>query len=121
MDIEQALHSFWTQFGTAYEETSIPDNANLKEGYITYQKVFGNYLSPVFITGSICTRATSWATADRILNSINEALKDGGQIIKFDGGRIYFTKGSPFAQPMEEEDHTIKRYIVNISANYFTK
>lgn len=130
MDIEQAYHSFFSQFGLAFEESSIPEEIwdaetekmiPLTPPYITYQKIFGDVESPVFPTASIFTRSTSWAQADAILNSISEALAQGGQIIPFDKGRIYFTKGSPFAQPLSEEDRTIKRYVLNLSVICMTR
>lgn len=119
MDKEQALHSFWSQFCTAYEENSVPDNAVLP--YITYQKAFGDFDQPTAMTGSIYTRSTSWRQADSILNQIDNAIKEGGQIITFDDGKIYFTKGTPFAQTMGEDDRNIKRYVINLSVKFFTR
>ena len=122
MTKQQALLFFWSQFGVpAYDETDVPDDANVDEGYITFQKIEGEFESPVYPTASIWVRSTSWKKAERIKNSINEKLDRGGQIIKIEGGRVWFQKGSPFAQAMAESDRMIRRFVINIAVEFLTE
>lgn len=131
MDKQQALQSFWSQFGIpAFEETSVPDKiwdedaqkeVPVELPYITYQKILGELDEPVFPIASVWTRGSSWKEADRIMNSINDALKKGGQILKLDEGRMWIVRGSPFAQAMSDDDKTIRRYLINISVEFFTE
>ena len=131
MDKQQGLNQFWSQFGIpCFEETSVPDEIYdettgkmipLEPPYITYQKILGSLDEPVYPTASLWTRNESWSEADRIMNAINNALKNGGQIIKIDEGRMWIVRGSPFAQAMSDEDRTIRRYFINLAVEFFTE
>lgn len=121
MDKQQALNYFWNKYATAYEESDVPDDADIKTGYITYQKIIGSIEEPVFPTASIWTRSTSWARADAILNSIDDDLKNGGIILPIDGGKMWIERGSPFAQAVSEEDRSVRRYLLNIAVEFFTE
>ena len=121
MDKQQAIHSFWSRYATAYEETSVPDDADLSNGYITYQKILGSIDEPVFMTASVWTRSSSGLEADTIVNKINEDLSHGGIIIPIEGGRMWIERGNPFAQAMSDTDRTIRRYVINIAVEFFTE
>lgn len=121
MDKQQALQQFFSQFATAYEESDVPDNANLNEGYITYQKMVGSLDEPVFPSARIWTRSTSWNRADSILNSMDDALKRGGQIFKLDEGRMWIARGTPFGQAVSEDDRAIRSYLINLAVEFFTE
>ena len=121
MDKQQAYQSFWEEVSglTAYEENSVPDDAVIP--YVTYQKLIDDLGSSLFPTASIWTRSSSWEQADRILNSIDQRLRDGGMILPLDNGRMFICTGSPFAQPMgDDEDNMIKRYNLNLQVEFFT-
>lgn len=120
MDKQQALQHFFSQFATAYEESAVPDDADLNKGYITYQKMIGSFDEPVFPSARIWTRSTSWKKADAILNSMDDALKAGGQIFKLDEGRMWIERGSPFAQAVAEEDRSIRSYLINVAVEFLT-
>jgi len=122
MDRQEAIHQFWNQFADAYDQNTVPDEADLVKGYITYQKVIGEFEDPVFPEAIIWTRSKSWRTADAILNNIADFLGEGGQILKIDEGRLWVVKGSPFAQEhTENEDDNIKAYRLNVSMEFMTK
>lgn len=120
MDKQQGYYSFIASFGLmAYEEHSVPDDAELP--YMTYEKVSSAFGEPVNPTASIWTRSNSWAEADGILSSIEQRLGNGGVIIPVDEGKIFITKGVPFAQAMDDEtDKLIKRYYLNFNVEFFT-
>lgn len=121
MNKQQALHTFFSQFAKSYEESSVPDDANIETGYITYQKMFGSFDEPVFLSARIWNRSTSWIKADEILNNINDHLKNGGQIFELDEGRMWIERGSPFAQAVSEEDRTIRSYLLNFAVEFLTE
>lgn len=117
MNREQALDAFWNGFGlTAYEESTVPDDAKLP--YITYNVGIDDLNHPVSVTASIWDRSTSWAVVSHKLNVISNAIGIGGVNIPHDTGVIWLKKGSPFAQRVSDEDRTIRRIYMNIELEY---
>ena len=118
MTKEEALYSFYSQFGTAYEETHLPKSATLP--YLTYSvstASFGDGDTSQSL--SVWTRSTSWAQANSIAKQISDALGLGGVIIDCDDGAVWLKRGTPFAQNMgDESDDLIKRKVINITAEY---
>ena len=118
MTKEEALYSFYSQFGTAYEETHLPKSATLP--YLTYSvstASFGD--GDTSLSLSVWTRSTSWALANSIAKQISDTLGLGGVIIDCDDGAVWLKRGTPFAQNMgDESDDLIKRKVINITAEY---
>ena len=119
MDKEQALHSFWSQFGTAYDRNTVPEDAALPR--ITYEVATDNFGAQNILMGSIWDRSTSWKSVTDILHSIEEALGYGGQTIKYDRGLLWVKRGMPFAQRMADEDDSIRRIVINIEVEYLSE
>lgn len=104
----------------AYDELSLPDNAQLP--YITFQVITGDIEQALFPTASIWYHGSSWAAIDAKLAEIAAAIEDAGPLPLNDGGYMYITKGTPFAQRMADEtDPNIKRYILNLAVEFFTR
>lgn len=133
MNKEQAYNSFFNRFGVfAFEENAVPTDdviAQLinagsiksKYPYITYQVLLDDLNAPVYPVFSIWDNSTSWERADLLSNAISEYLQDG-IIIRLDNGRMFITKGSPFAQHQREEgDSNIRRVLCNLGIEFFTK
>ena len=133
MNKQQAYNEFWSSFGIfAWEENSIPDDnvindlikagvAKAKYPYIAYQVLVDDIDHPVYPTASIYDRSTSWKTADELTNAISERIQTMGTI-RLDEGRMFITKGSPFAQhQLESEDLNIRRIILNLGIEFFTE
>lgn len=133
MNKQQAYNSFWSGFGVlAFEENSVPDDetidAMIKSGlapakfpYITYQVLIDDLGSPVYPTASIWDRSTSWQRADTLANTISARIQNTNTI-KLDNGRVFITKGSPFAQHMSEEaDRYIRRVVLNLGIEFLTE
>ena len=118
MTKEEALYSFYSQFGTAYEETHLPKSATLP--YLTYSvstASFGD--GDTSLSLSVWTRSTSWELANSIAKQISDTLGLGGVIINCDDGAVWLKRGTPFAQNMgDESDDLIKRKVINITAEY---
>lgn len=133
MNKQQAYSAFWSGFGVlAFEENSMPSddviNAMIEDGlatskypYITYQVLTDDLDHPVFPTASIYDRSSSWEKADLLSNRISERIQNT-ETIKLDNGRMFITKGSPFAQHMREDgDASIRRIILNLGVEFFTE
>lgn len=119
MDKQQAYYNLWSKFGIpAYDELSVPDDAEFP--YITYQVILDDIESPVYPSASLWYRSTSWNDIDDKLAVIAAYIEDI-QPIKVDGGYMFVSKGSPFAQRMAEEDRTVRRYILNLGIEFLTK
>lgn len=117
MDKEQALQSFWSQFGIpAYDEGTVPDNAALP--YITYSVGVDDFQYSVSLTASIWYRSTSWSGITAKLNEVSNVITSGGCMIPYDGGAIWLRKGSPYAQRVSDEDNSIRRILLNYEAEY---
>lgn len=117
---EQALYNFWSKFSIpAYDELTTPNNAQTP--YITYQTVTDSFGSVVSMTASIWYRGTSWLPITQKKKEIEEYLGLGGIFEPYDEGALYITKGSPFAQRMEDtSDDSIRRIVLNIQCEFLS-
>lgn len=112
----EAIQGFWEGFQIpAYDQNSVPDDAVCP--YITYEAQTGDFEAPLALTGSIWYRGSSWKPVSLKSDEISRSLK---QIIKVDGGYLFLTRGSPFAQRMSDTDDTVKRIYINLMAEFFT-
>lgn len=118
----QAIQKFWESFGlTAYDETSVPDDAPFP--YITYQ-VHTSSLDGLCITNaSIWYRSYSWKEISEKTEQISKAIAQmNPPSVKIDGGRLFITKGVPFAQRMRDEnDDAIRRMLLNVNYEFLTE
>lgn len=119
MNKEQALDSFWNTFGvSAYDEGTVPDDATLP--YITYSVSTDDFNHPVSLTASIWNRSTSWERVTEILENISEVIGHGGQMVAYDRGAFWITKGSPFSQRVPDEDDSIRRILINVEVEFIS-
>lgn len=120
MTKEQAIHAFWSSFGIpAYDEQSVPDTAKMP--YITYRVVTDSIGNVCNLTGSIWYRSTSWKEiSDKSAEIARYVAHEGFTRLKLDNGYVWFTKGTPFAQRMADEDDTVRRIYLNIQAEFLT-
>lgn len=122
MDKSQAIHQFWSGFGLkAYNEDSgVPNNVSMP--YITYSVQTDSLDSILALSGSLWYDSTSWSTISRKAEEIAEfVVKMTPPSIQIDGGRLYLSKGTPFATRMSDPSKdTIKRIYINIMAEFLT-
>lgn len=117
MTAEQAIHSFWSSFNlTAYDENSVPDNAQLP--YITYSLSVDTFNNTVLNTINIWYRSTSWINVTDKAKEIINTITDGGISIPTDNGMIRMNLGNPIYNRMGDEDKNIKRIRMNIETEY---
>ena len=121
MDKFQAIHNFWSSFEwPAYDETIVPEDAGMPR--ITYSVSTDSLGNPVMIPASLWDRSTSWENISKKADEISQAIESKSPpAIKVDNGRVYITKGSPYAQRMAEPSDTmIRRIYLNVNAEFFT-
>ena len=118
----QALYNFFSGFELpAYEENTVPTGANAPElPYITYATATSGFDSDVQISASLWYKGYSWEGADRKAAEINTALAHGGKMIPYTGGALWIRRGTPFAQHMADDDDTIRRIYLNLTAEYLS-
>lgn len=120
MDKAQTLHAFWSSFGwPAYDEGTVPDDATYPR--ITYKASTDELGNPQALYASLWDRGTSWSRISKMSDTIAEAIKKmRPPAIKFDNGRLFITKGTPFAQRMTDEDDMVRRIYINVTVEYFS-
>lgn len=119
MDKWQALNSFWNSFKlTAYDEASVPDNAELP--YITYNATVDSLDYPTVLTGDLWYKSTSWEDISKKADEINNELANGGVTIPLDVGYLWIVKGEPFAQRVTESEENIKHIYIVLMGEYLT-
>jgi len=116
----QAIDDFFNSFElTAYDERGVPESAKMP--YITYNAPVANFDQPTVFQASIWYRSSSWREVSKKADEIAKALR-GFKIVPVDGGYLYMTEGSPFAQRMASESDTmVKRMYVLVNAEFFTE
>lgn len=120
MDKSQAIHKFWSRFLTAYDENTVPPDAEMP--YITYNVKTDNLDSPVSMPASLWYHSDSWEEITRKSEEIAEYIvKMKPPSIELDNGRLYIAKGRPFAQRMDDpSNRSIRRIVLSIEAEYLT-
>ena len=118
----EAIQQFWESFGlTAYDENTVPDDAPFP--YITYQVHTGSIGDVCIVNTSLWYRSYSWKEISEKTEEISEAIaKMYPPSIKINGGRLYITKGAPFAQRMgDASDDAIRRMLLSINYEFLTE
>lgn len=118
----QAIQKFWESFKLpAYDETSVPDNAEFP--YITYSVHTGSLDDLCITNASLWYRTYSWKEISEKTEEIAKAIVQmNPPSVKIDGGRLFITKGSPFAQRMRDEnDDAIRRMLLNVNYEFLTE
>lgn len=120
MTADKALHQFFNSFGIpAFPETAVPDEQEMP--YITYPFAFSRFDDlPVNLTVYLWYKTESEATPTAKGMEIINTIGRGGCTVEVDGGYIWLTTGSPALRAVPDEDNSIKRRALNISAEYFT-
>ena len=119
MTKEEAVYSFFSQFGDAYDENYVPTGEDAPEfPYITYTVPIDRINFPTAGRASLWYRSTSWTEADAKAVEIAHALP---KVIPFAGGGVLLTGGAPFSQRMNDPgDNMIRRIYINITAEFLS-
>lgn len=115
MDEIRTLVAFWGSFGIpAYDVGSVPDNAQMP--YITFEVARDSFGAEIALTASVWYRSTSWEGIEQTVEAITQRIGRGGIILD----HIWLKRGTPWAQRLPDEDDSVRRYMLNITAEYLT-
>lgn len=121
-----AIHAFFSQFLTAYEENSVYDTDEPPEfPYLTYQLITGAFdpeNNGVSMSVSLWYRSESWLAINAKTEEISRAIGRHGVTLRCDGGGILIRRNDTnFAQSMgDPSDDRVKRKYINLTIEYFT-
>jgi hypothetical protein len=121
-----AIHAFFSQFLTAYEENSVYDTGEPPEfPYLTYQLITGAFdpeNDGVSVSVSLWYRSESWLAINAKTEEISRVIGRHGILLKCNGGRILIRRNDTnFAQSMgDPSDDRVKRKILSLTIEYFT-
>ncbi|MCR4671990.1 MAG: hypothetical protein K5637_01970 [Lachnospiraceae bacterium] len=120
MTKDEAIQTFWSGYElNAYDELSLPDNVTLP--YITYSVVTDAFENVVSLLGSLWYHSNSWEAICDKKDEISEDIGMGGKLLPIDGGYLWITRGSPFAQRMQDpSDDKVKRMYINCQAEFLS-
>ena len=104
--IEQALYSFFSSFGVpAYEENSVPDNADLD--YWTYELKEPEPGENCSLAARYWSDSTSFEKTIAMKAALKEKIKDGYAIPVGDGA-IWIWPDNPFYQNQPSDEPKLK-------------
>ena len=122
MDKAQAIDKFWNGFGIpAYDQYTVPEDAPFPR--ITYSVYMDNFDRPVVMNANLWYKSKSWKEITQKTDEISKAIEEAYPITtEIDDGRLYTTKGNPWAQRMDDpEDDQIRRMYLTIQVEYLTR
>lgn len=112
------------KYWDAYPETAVPSkvagyNYDAAFPYLTYNAPFEpDYERNVSIAVNLWDYTFSEKSMNDAVNELSGAIGNGGKQILCDGGCIWLRRGSPFAQPISDNDPRLKRRYIIITAAY---
>lgn len=119
MDKQAAVHDFWSSFGLpAYDEGTVPQNAQMP--YITYHVTTGALNDGILMTASLWYYSTTWADIARKSADIAEAIYNQEKPKKINGGYMWTSLGSPFAQRMTDPNDMVRRIVLQVRTEFLT-
>ena len=110
VEIMKGLKKFFSQFGTAYIETSVPESA--KFPYITYKCGSEDWKNKALISCSIYSKSSSYVELSEIAEKILDSARDGA-IINIEGGYLCIYLGEPEFQIVPNADYDIRQGYIN--------
>ncbi|MDE6834981.1 MAG: hypothetical protein K2J39_12170 [Ruminococcus sp.] len=114
----EAIYRYFSGFGLpAYEENSVPETAELP--YLTYELKTDSFGYTVNFSCSLWYLSKSWVEINAKTSEISRKTADGGIFLTTEDGKIWLRRGNPFAVSMG--DDSVKRKILNFSAEFFTQ
>ena len=110
VEIMKGLNQFFSQFGTAYIETSVPESAEFP--YITCKRGSEDWNNKALISCSIYSKSSSYVELSEIAEKILDSARNGA-IINVDGGYLCIYLGEPEFQIVPNTDYNIRQGYIN--------
>lgn len=117
MNRDQAIHNFFSQFLTAYDDASVPDDALLP--YLTYPVLIGTYDSPITCQPSLWYKDTSWEAITLKAHEIMDNID--GHTIKYDKGAILLNSSGAKYQRLNSGAIDVKRILLTIQMTFLER
>lgn len=117
----EALHSWLSQFMTAYPTSNVPEDATFP--WLTYEPVVGAWGDgELNMTVDLWFYTKSEAVPNAKVQEIADAISMGGVFVPYDGGAMWIKRGSPWCQNIRDDsDSNIKRRYLNLSVEYLSQ
>ena len=109
-EIMKGLNQFFSQFGKAYIETSVPED--VKFPYITYKCGSEDWKNKALISCSIYAKSSNYKEVSEIAEKILDSARDGF-IIDVEGGYLCVYLGEPEFQIVPNTDSNIRQGYIN--------
>ena len=120
MNKAQAIHKFWSSFGIpAYDQYTVPQDAQMP--YITYDLSESDFDYATPMSASVWYRSQSWEDITLKCCDISRSLAGGGRVFRVDNGFVWIFKRRPFSQRMSDTDDMVRRMVINVYVDYFTR
>lgn len=121
MTKDKALHAWFSQFLPAYPASNVPKDAVFP--WLTYELVTGAWDSgEIGLTVNLWFYTESEAGPNAKAQEIADAIGLGGCMVPYDGGAMWFKRGSPWCQNIAQDDNkNIKRRYLNITVEYLSQ
>lgn len=121
MTKDKALHAWFSQFLPAYPASNVPEDAIFP--WLTYELVTGAWDSgEIGLTVNLWFYTESEAVPNAKAQEIADAIGLGGCMVPYDGGEMWFKRGSPWCQNIaQDDDKNIKRRYLNITVEYLSQ
>ena len=114
----KSLFSFFSELGyPVFLTNQVQDNAKLP--YITIDYTSNSLFETNLISGRIWDKSTSRKTVNSISDKLDEKVGYGIKVKVGDYGNMVVRKGSPFIQPIADDDPTIQVNYFNLEVQLF--
>ena len=124
MTRSEAIYQFFNRlvpykdgFVEFYPATGVPSDVQFPYG--TYENIAGDLNEVNTMTVNLYFYTSSEKTADDAAEVVFNALSSG-VVLRFDGGYIWLTRGTPFSQGVPNEETNIKQRYILLNRNDFT-
>lgn len=123
MDKWQSQQQFWSSFDLpAYDEAAyFTEGDRPAYPHITYQSIGGVMGQTASVNASLWYRSTALSEIKQKADEILHQIK-GGVVIQIDNGFFWFKvpEVTPFAQPVDSGNDTIKRILISMEVESLT-
>lgn len=117
MTKSKALNKFFNRFGTAYPSTSVPIDVEFP--WITYENNVGNVGDTNSCKVTLWYHTESEAVPNNKVDEIAEAIGLGGIVLNTDDGAIWVRRGTPWCQPLRDEnDYAVKGRLLTLELEF---
>lgn len=127
-DVQRALFSFWNCFGVpAYLEDlviqTLPSGQTTTPEfpYITFNFARDTMFMNTVHNVKIWTRSMSFVQLWEIAERIEKVISERGHVLHLENGALWLNRGTPFMQPLPQDDNTLRCYYINYYIRHFTK